>query len=197
MRLHFGAVRQFVIQIFVQGFIGYVIHLSFSAKTLNEYLDNELPNRAEAELHLAQCADCAARLTALQTLFTEIESLPELALSKPLAAPSTRRDAGFALPRWLKLTATLQAALALIIVILAAPLITELLPAVQTPSFADVLIQIQSQWLTWLDLLSTFQLPTLPQLPVIEISNLMITLTLAGISMLWLIGNGLLLRNQR
>ena len=92
---------------------------------------------------------------------------------------------------------TLQAALALLTVIIAAPFITELLPAVQMPSFADVLIQIKSQWLTWLDLLSTFQLPTLPQLPVIEISNLMITLTLAGMSMLWLIGNGLLLRNQR
>jgi len=173
-------------------------------ETLNEYLDNELTDRAEVELHLSQCADCVARLTALQALFTEIESLPELTLSRSLreasqwdAAPFTRRDAGFALPNWLKLTATLQAALALIIVILAAPLITELLPAVQTPSLTDALLQLQSQWTAWLDLLSVFQLPTLPQLPALEISSLVLTLTLAGVSMLWLVGNGLLLRNQR
>ena len=166
---------------------------------LNEYLDHESAEREQIETHISSCADCAARLTALQALFAEIESLPELPLTHDLAARFTPTPSLPVprLPRWLTLTATLQAALALLTVIIAAPFITELLPAVQTPSFADVLIQIQSQWLTWLDLLSTFQLPTLPQLPVIEISNLMITLTLAGISMLWLIGNGLLLRNQR
>ena len=166
---------------------------------LNEYLDHESAEREQIETHISSCADCAARLTALQALFAEIESLPELPLTHDLAARFTPTPSLPVpqLPRWLTLTATLQAALALFTVVIAAPFITELLPAVQTPSFADVLIQIQSQWLTWLDLLSTFQLPTLPQLPVIEISNLMITLTLAGISMLWLIGNGLLLRNQR
>ena len=166
---------------------------------LNGYLDHESAEREQIETHISSCADCAARLTALQALFAEIESLPELPLTHDLTARFTPTPSLPVpqLPRWLTLTATLQVALALLTVIMAAPFITELLPAVQTPSFADVLIQIQSQWLTWLDLLSTFQLPTLPQLPVIEISNLMITLTLAGISMLWLIGNGLLLRNQR
>ena len=165
-------------------------------ETLNEYLDNELTDRAEVESHLSQCADCAARLSALQTLFDEIESLPELTLSRSLAALFARRDVGFALPRWLKLTATLQAALALIIVILAAPLITELLPAVQTPSLTDALLQLQSQWTTWLDMFSTLQIPPLPQLPALEISSLVLTLTLAGVSVLWLVGNGLLLRNK-
>jgi anti-sigma factor RsiW len=165
-------------------------------ETLNEYLDDELTNRAEVELHLSRCVDCAARLTALQSLFIEIESLPELALSKPIAAPFTRRDTGFALPRWLKLTATLQAAVVLIIIILAAPLIAELLPTIQTPSLADALLQLQAQWIAWLDLLSAFQLPTLPKLPTLEISSLVLTLILAGVSVLWLVGNGLLLRNQ-
>ena len=99
---------------------------------LNEYLDHESAEREQIETHISSCADCAARLTALQALFAEIESLPELPLTHDLTARFT-----------------------------------------PTPS-----------------------LPV-PQLPVIEISNLMITLTLAGISMLWLIGNGLLLRNQR
>ena len=32
---------------------------------LNEYLDNEIVDRAQTELHLFACDDCAARLTAL------------------------------------------------------------------------------------------------------------------------------------
>ena len=163
---------------------------------LNEYLDDELKDRAEVELHLSQCADCAARLTTLQALFTEIESLPELTLSRNIAAPFTRRDNGFALPNWLKLTAALQATLALVTAIVAAPFITEFLPTFQLPSLASVLLQLQSQWNVWLTLLSAFQLPTLPELPALEISSLALTLTIAGVSMLWLVGNGLLLRNQ-
>jgi len=170
-------------------------HLTDEA--LNEYLDNELPNRAEAELHLSQCADCAARLTALQTLFDEIESLPELALSKHLAAPFTRRDAGFALPTWLKLTATLQAALALVILVIAAPFVTNMLPAIQAPSMSDMFLQLQSQWMAWLDRLSSFHFPSLPSIAMPDISSIMLMLILAGVSFLWLIGNGLLLRNQR
>jgi anti-sigma factor RsiW len=163
---------------------------------LNEYLDDELKDRAGVELHLSECADCAVRLTALKTLFAELDSLPELTLSRSIAAPFTRRDNGFVLPRWLTLTAALQAMLALITIILAAPLIAELLPTIQTPSFADVLLRLQSQWNVWLALLSTFKLPTLPELPTLEISSLVFTLVLAGVSILWLVGNGLLLRNK-
>ena len=61
---------------------------------LNEYLDNEIVDRAQVELHLFACDDCAARLTALRALFDEIESLPELALSRDIAAPVTRRIDG-------------------------------------------------------------------------------------------------------
>jgi anti-sigma factor RsiW len=52
---------------------------------LNEYLDNETTERAQIETHLASCADCAARLIALQVLFAEIESLPEVELAPTLA----------------------------------------------------------------------------------------------------------------
>jgi len=164
---------------------------------LNEYLDNESAARAQIETHLSSCAECAARLTALKTLFAEIESLPELELTQPLSArflptPSLSPQ----LPRWLTLTATLQAALALITVIVAAPFISRLLPVIQMPSLTDLFLLLQSQWTVWLDTLSTFQLPTLPQIPTLEISSLVLALTLAGVSMLWLVGNGLLLRNQ-
>lgn len=172
---------------------------------LNEYLDNESAERAKIESHLSSCGECAARLTAFQSLFAELDSLPELALTHSLAAPFTRDlNLPAQLPRWLTLTATLQAAVALIAIIIAAPFIANLLPAFETPSYSDVFFQVQSQWTAWLDTLSTlrlsprqaFQLPAFPQLPALEISSLMLTLTLAGVSMLWLVGNGLLLRNE-
>jgi anti-sigma factor RsiW len=166
---------------------------------LNEYLDNETTERAQIETHLASCDECAARLTALKTLFTEIESLPELELTHPLAARFTPTPSlpVAQLPTWLTLTATLQAVLALITVIVAAPFISKFLPVVQMPSPTDIFLQLQSQWIAWLDALSVFQLPTLPQIPVIELPTLVVVLTLASVSMLWLVGNGLLLRNQR
>lgn len=166
---------------------------------LNEYLDSETAERAQIESHLSSCNECAARLTALQNLFSEIESLPELALAGDIAARFTLR-ASPSLPanlwRWLTLTATLQAVIALIALIFSAPFIATLLPATETPSFTETLIQVQIQWVAWLNVLSTFQIPTLPQFPVVEVSSLMLVLTLAGVSMLWLVGNGLLLRNQ-
>ena len=164
---------------------------------LNEHLDNESSEGVQIEAHLAECADCAARLTALQALFAEIESIPEVALSRPIAARFTRPVGLPApLPRFISLAATLQAAMALLILTLAAPFLTNLLPDVETPSLTGMMLQLQRQWITWSDLLSSFQWPTLPQLPALEISSFMLTLTLIGISMLWLLGNGLLLRKQ-
>ena len=165
---------------------------------LNEYLDHETTERTQIETHLVSCDECAARLTALKTLFAEIEALPELELTHSVAARFTPTPSLPVpqLPTWLTLTATLQAALALVAAILAAPFITKLMPVVHTPSLTEIFLQLQTQWTAWLDTLSTFRLPTLPQLPVLELPSLFLALTLAGVSMLWLVGNGLLLRNQ-
>ena len=169
--------------------------MHLTEEELNEYLDNELLDRNRVELHLSACDECAARLAALQALFAEIESLPEMELAQSIAtrfAPSLPAQ----LPRWLTLTAILQAALALIAIIIAAPMVMNLLPAIQTPSLTDVFVQVQSQWMAWLDTLSIFQLPSIPEISVFEFSSLILTLILAGVSILWLVGNGLLLRNQ-
>jgi hypothetical protein len=168
---------------------------------LNEYLDGEIAERAETEKHLAQCADCAARLAALQALFTELDSLPEAALTHDLAAPVTRTLTGRAiLPRSLRLTVTLQAALAVVAITFAAPLVTQFLApyesSMELPSLTDLFLQLQSQWILWLDALSQFHLPTIPEIPVFEFSNTFIAFALTGISILWLVGNGLLLRNK-
>jgi len=171
---------------------------------LNEYLDNEILGRAQAELHLASCNECVARLTALRALFNEIESLPEIALSRDLAAPImrrvSRREAVPAVPRSLRLTVILQAALTLTAIIFAGPIVMQFfspyLSRIKTPSFADMYLQVQTQWTTWLDMLSQIQLPAMPVIPVVESSSWFIMLMVAGVSVLWLVGNRLLLRNQ-
>jgi hypothetical protein len=94
----------------------------------------------------------------------------------------------------------LQAAAAIVALITAAPFVMQFISPyvlnIQAPSFADMFVQLQTQWTTWLDLLSQLQLPAIPQIPVVELSSLFSMITIAGVSVLWLIGNGLLLRNQ-
>src|SRR5688500_14181284 len=93
---------------------------------LNEYLDHETNEHAQIELHLSTCEECSARLAALQDLFAEIESLPELELSRDVAerarfvlSPSLPAK----LPRSLALTLSLQVALAIIAIVVAAPMV--------------------------------------------------------------------------
>ena len=164
---------------------------------LNEYLDHETAERGIIEAHLDSCDECAARLSALQALFAELDSLPEVALTRNLAAPFTLRPSLPAqLPKFLTLTTILQAAFALTAFVIAVPFIANLLPAIDLPSFTKLFFQFQTQWTVWLDQLSTLALPTfqLVDLPTFEMSSLL--LALAGVSILWIFGNGLLLRNQ-
>ena len=164
---------------------------------LNEYLDEATTERVQIEAHLSSCEECAARLSTLQNLFTELDSLPELELTRDLAAPFTLRPSLPAqLPKFLTLTAFLQAAVALAALIIAIPFVSALLPQIEPPSFTKIFFQIQSQWTVWLDQLSTLALPTFQpiNLPTFEMSSLLFTL--AGVSVLWILGNGLLLRNQ-
>ena len=164
---------------------------------LNEYLDEATTERTHIEAHLSSCDECAARLSTLQNLFTELDSLPEVELTHNLAARfMPNRSLTLQLPRWFTLTATLQAALALAALIVAIPFVSALLPQIELPSYTKLFFQSQTQWTVWLDQLSTFNLPTFQpiHLPTLEISSLLFTL--AGVSVLWILGNGLLLRNQ-
>ncbi|MBI5822621.1 MAG: hypothetical protein HZB18_01235 [Chloroflexi bacterium] len=169
--------------------------MHLTEEQLNEYLDEATTERAEIELHLSSCDKCAARLSTLQNLFTELDSLPELALSRDLAAPFTPRPSLPAqLPKFLTLTASLQAAIALAAIIIAAPFVIPLIPAIETSTLTTLLFEVQSQWTAWLDMLSQFQMPAMPEIPILEMSSLL--MALAGVSVLWVLGNGLLLRNQ-
>lgn len=165
---------------------------------LNEYLDNASTERAFIETHLDSCDECAARLSTLQTLFADLDSLPEVTLSRDIAARFRPRPSLPAqLPRWLTLTATLQAAAALVALIVAIPFFSIMLPQVEMPSFTTWLFEIQSLWASWLDTLSTFQMPTFQpsNIPTLEMSTLFIALAI--VSIFWIFGNGLLLRNNR
>jgi hypothetical protein len=182
--------------------------MHLTEEELNEYLDKEIQDRQQVELHLSVCQECAARLSTLQALFTEIESLPELALTRNISEAHLWGTASFmgdrnlrtSLPHSLRLAVILQAALALLAIFIAAPFVIEFVSPYLTnlpmSSFTEVFIQIQSQWMAWLDMLSNFRLPTIPQIPDINLSSLPITFTLVIVSMLWLVGNGLLLRNH-
>jgi hypothetical protein len=155
--------------------------MHLTEEQLNEYLDEATTERVQIEAHLSSCSECAMRLSTLQNLFIELDSLPELELTRNLAAPFTLRpNLPAQLPKFLTLTAFLQA----------------LLPQIELLSFAKLFFQIQSQWTVWLDQLSTLALPTFQpiNLPTLEMSSLLFTL--AGVSVLWILGNGLLLRNQ-
>ena len=165
---------------------------------LNEYLDNETANRAEVETHLNSCDECAARLSALQALFADLDSLPEVTLSRDIATRFRPRPSlAPQLPPWLTLTASLQAAAALVALIVAIPFFSIMLPKVETPSFTTWFFEIQSLWTSWLDTISTFQMPTFQpsSIPTLEMSTLFIAL--AVVSIFWIFGNGLLLRNNR
>lgn len=164
----------------------------------NEYLDNETANRAEIETHLDSCDKCAARLSSLQALFTDLDSLPEATLSRDLAARFRPRPSlAPQLPRWLTLTASLQAAAALVALIVAIPFFSIMLPQVEMPSFTTWFFEIQSLWTSLLDTISTFQMPTFQpsNIPTLEMSTLFIALAI--VSIFWIFGNGLLLRNNR
>ncbi len=163
---------------------------------LNEYLDEATHERAQIESHLDSCDECAARLSTLQNLFTELDSLPELELTRDFAARFFPRPSLPAqLPKFLTLTVTLQAAVALTAIILAVPFIAQFIPVLELASLSNVFIQLQTQWTTWLDMLSQFQFPTVPTF-TFEISSIYLMSALVGVFMLWLVGNGLLLRNQ-
>jgi hypothetical protein len=164
---------------------------------LNEYLDNETNEREQIELHLNSCNECNARFSDLQNLFLELDSLPDLQLSRDLSTRFASKGQLIQhLPRWLTLTMFAQAALAIIALIVSIPFITTYIPQVDTTSLMTPFFEIQSAWNTWFDSVSAFKLPTIPQfpIPVLEMSSLL--LMLAGIFVIWILGNGLLLRNQ-
>lgn len=171
---------------------------------LNEYLDGESMEHASIEAHLSSCGECAARLTALRALFAEIESLPELELSRDLAARFTSTQIPLPqLPRWLTLTAVLQAGLAVIAIILAAPFAAQLLEPysqlVAIPTLSEVSLDLRSNFTAWMGSFGPVSLPEIPRdifsLPA-GITPGILAVSVMGMMLAWALGNWWLLHRK-
>jgi hypothetical protein len=183
--------------------------------TLNAYLDHALTpaTRAEAEAHLATCTSCTAQLSTLRAIFASLEALPEIPLSRDLSAsvvasirpartPSTRP----VINPVMRVALAFQLLLALVALAIAVPFVAQITAALPTLSSFN-LANTSLQWLT-----STYQtfttsfrpetlIPTtdltslFTQIPTLQLSTAIIVLSLTAVTLLWFVGNGLLLRS--
>jgi hypothetical protein len=179
---------------------------------LNEYLDEalEAEARARAASHLAGCAECAARLATLRALFTTLDALPEVPLDRDLSAAVVARLPR-ATPEWrpaIHWLIVAQAVAAVLLLAFAAPVIIgNLAPAgVSVPGqriaqfTLDLLAGLQAQWqsllgtLAWLSTQGLAGVRAVTE-PLTEASTVLPGGVAAGLAVLWLAGNGVLLRS--
>lgn len=167
--------------------------------TLHAYLDGELEAdaRVRLEAHLARCAACGARLAELETLFATIEALPDVPLERDLApavvaALEGERAAAAPRLRWLL---AFQVAAALALLFLAWPALGAWAAAVWPGG--DALRHLAARGaeaLVAAGALGEFSGAVARALPVPALSPAAWGVLLAGAALLWLVGNGLLLR---
>lgn len=183
-------------------------HSHFDEMALHEYLDEvlDLAARAEIEAHLAGCPTCAVRLAELQALFTALESLPEVLLEHDLAPAVLEaiRPARTTPPalRW-AVIAQLAAAVALLI--FAWPRVAGQFAGLAggqmrvqvIGSLANALRVLFAQWPALFVPARGLSVPSLGvtrYAPALHLSPLSWWLLIAAALVLWLAGNGLLLR---
>jgi len=174
--------------------------------TLQEYLDGVLADedRERLELHLAQCDDCAADFASLKVLYSELERLPDEPLAHDISA-RVIRSLALKEDRKPHLYLVLMAQLAVAIIVLAAIWPRISLELVNRYSFAQLLeplrklaelpaqgILFTREFLNWIH----FQWIATLSMPAIDwpITGLPLALAVGGMTLLWLLGNGLLLR---
>ncbi len=184
-----------------------------SAETLNEYLDGalEAPARAQAEAHLADCPQCAARLASWRALFAGLAALPEEPLARDLSADVLARlpqpaEALSILPK-LRWIVAAQALAAVVLLASAAPFVTAALPIVDPVTISQPAVQFITELLTGLaaqaqSLASALTVWSEQGLagvralttPLAKTSTWLLSAGLAAAFVLWVLGNGLLLR---
>ncbi len=180
--------------------------------TLNAYLDSALEPRASAQAteHLAACPECRARLASLQALFAEIEALPDLPLERDLSAQvvlaikaKSLARPKLALGTGARLALALQLILLIVALGVAAPLALKV-PALSQgglpiANLSTLFIRLETALMPlWSSTATVAQglantqsfLTQLPALSVVALLPLLV-----GITLLWLVGNGLLLRH--
>lgn len=175
--------------------------------SLQEYLDGVLADedRERLELHLAQCDECTAKYASLQYLYSEMERLADEPLAHDISA-RVIRSLALKEDRKPHLYLVLLAQLAVAIIVFAAiwPRISlELvnryslmqlleplrklaeLPAQGILFMREFINWIHSQWI------ATLSMPAIDW----PITGLPLALAVAGMILLWLLGNGFLLRH--
>lgn len=174
---------------------------------LNEYLDGYLSaaQTAEVETHLATCAECAARAESLQVLFATLDDLPDVPLNKDFSNSVLRAlRPEVVLPRPWKWAVWGQLILAALLIILTLPTLTRtewLMQLIQTPAFpnplpqtglfleqfTETVNQTANQFFEALHEVKALSFPlSLGVLPPILLAT----------GLLWLVGNGLLLKKR-
>jgi anti-sigma factor RsiW len=182
-------------------------------ETLNEYLDDALDAaiRAHVAAHLAACPHCAARLESLRALFTALEALPEEPLARDLSAGVLARlprpVEKLAVPPTMRWVVAAQALAAVMLLAMVAPVVLASLPIAEMTLPVRSLLQSVTEPLAGL----TAQVQSLGErlavwnaqalagvralvVPLVEISTPWLGAGLAAAFVLWVLGNGLLLR---
>lgn len=179
-----------------------------SDEVLNEYLDAALSASAlaMADAHLAGCGPCADRLEALRGLFATIETLPELTLERDLSAGVVAAVGGRpVLPRPVRVGLLVQGLAAFVLLVMAWPALGEALaraglsaPAAPAmPTIDQLAGWFALSWSGWAQSLARFSNPALFPVslsPGLDPPAFWLGLTLASACLLWLVGNGVLLR---
>jgi hypothetical protein len=161
---------------------------------LNEVLDDAIFDHSILG-HLDACPDCKQRLDEMRALFADIESLPELALPRDLTASViVKLPAPRTVRPWTWLSAAQAVGAFAILTWLASSFVlpTEI-ATYQPPTFNSLLASV-------LQLLSsfTFEAPTFDLKPLtIDLQSTAILAFIVSAAILWLVGNGLLLRTPQ
>ncbi len=186
-------------------------HTHLADDGLFEYLDQELSpeSRQKIESTLAECAECQERLLEIRRLFGEIESLEAIDLERDLVSAVMARvpgETGFRTLPNLSASLSLQSLVAVLILAASLPAllqqasITELAGMVQNNNRLlletlqgglAAVMEIVTQLRVGLEavLSETAALQTGP------IELVLILPLLISTGLLWLVGNGILLRN--
>ncbi|HNB53385.1 MAG TPA: zf-HC2 domain-containing protein [Anaerolineales bacterium] len=174
---------------------------------LNEYLDGYLSasQTDDVETHLATCATCAARADSLRALFTTLDDLPDLPLNKDFSKSVLRAiRPEVVLPRPWKWAVWGQLALAALLLALTLPTLSQndwLSRLIQTPDFPAPLTQLGLFFEQFTEAITQTAIQVQKGLQAFQTPNLPVSLSvllpiLLATGLLWLVGNGLLLKER-
>lgn len=182
------------------------VHLS--DEILNEYLDGRIPPGQQEAIdnHLFACQNCARRYQSLRLLMNDLDALPELELSRDLTESVLRAiRPPVVMPKLWQWAAAIQLPLAGVLLLISLPLLLDLevmqkldvfgspffvgMQTSFTNFFEEVLVFFAQPFRLVYEMFSNVQQTNLP----FSFLTLMPILLAAGV--LWVVGNGLLLRN--